>query len=299
MTIETPDPKLQPTRKIGGADNMAKGISLMVVAMLMVPMVDAIAKLLSSTYSPLFICWMRYAAATLFAVPWSMARSGVRDFLPRENFKTHIMRTLFMVAAMICYFLAIANIPLADAVSAYFVGPIVAALLAVPLLGERLTSAKLISLALGFGGAIVITRPGGAMDPNILLALAAGILFAGYMITTRQASLASGPTKTLTFQCLFGTLILLPLAIWTWPAEFDARSWMFLGMGAVSVIGHWLSIIAFRHADASTLAPFVYVELLGSVVMGFLLFGDWPNLFIWIGASMIVAGGVLLARRQP
>lgn len=280
---------------------MARGIGLMVVAMLMVPVVDSLAKLLSSAYSPLFICWMRYAAATLFAVPWSLARSGPRNFLPRENFNTHILRTLFMVAAMICYFLAIAKIPLADAISAYFVGPIVAALIAVPLLGERLTRRKIISLALGFGGAMVIARPGGAIDPSILLALAAGILFAGYMITTRQASLASDPIKTLTFQCLFGTLILLPLAIWTWPAEFDGRAWMFLVMGAVSVVGHWLSIIAFRHADASTLAPFVYVELLGSVVMGFLLFGDWPSVFIWAGALMIVAGGLLLVvgKRKP
>jgi drug/metabolite transporter (DMT)-like permease len=277
-------------------DTALRGIGLMVLAMLCVPMVDGVAKLLSSTYSPLFICWARYACATLLAVPLSVARSG-RDFLPGENYPAHLLRTLFMVAAMICYFLAIASIPLADAISAYFVGPIIAMLAAVLLLGEKFTTHKLASLGLGFAGAMIIVQPGGAVEPGILLALASGILFAGYMIATRTAALTSDPVKTLAFQNIFGTAILMPLAIWTWPGSFTESLWLFGVMGLFSVTGHLLSILAFRFADASTLAPIVYVELIGSVAMGYFLFADWPGLSVWIGAAAIVAGGALLLRR--
>lgn len=275
----------------------AKGIVLMVLAMLCVPVVDGVAKLLSSSYSPLFICWARYASATLLAVPLSAARSG-RDFLPRENLAAHVLRTVFMVVAMICYFLAISTIPLADAISAYFVGPIVAMVLAVLLLGERLTTRKLVSLALGFIGALVIVEPGGSIESGTLLALASGVLFACYMIATRQTALSSDPVKTLAFQCLFGTVMLLPLAVWTWPQQFVDVLWLFAVMGLFSVTGHLLSIVAFRLADASTLAPVVYVELIGSVALGYLLFADWPGLNVWIGAAAIVAGGLLLVGKR-
>lgn len=273
------------------------GIVLMAVSMLVVPVVDGTAKYLSAAHSPLFLGWARYASACLFVLPWALAKHA-RAFLPAEGLMAHGLRTIFLAAAMTCYFLAIAIAPLADVTAAYFVGPIVAMALAVLLLGERLTPRKLISLILGFGGALVIVNRTAALNPGIVLGVVSGVLFALYMIATRQASRGSDPVKTLAFQCLFGAILLAPQAIWTWSTPSTDELWLFLAMGGVSAACHFMSITAFRHAEASILAPLVYLELVGAVIVGYLLFGDVPGATVWFGAAAIVGGGALLAQRR-
>ncbi len=273
------------------------GVALMAAAMLVVPTVDGIAKTLSAAHSPLLISWARYAFSCIFVLPWALARRG-RYFLPREELPAHALRTFFAAASMCCFFAAIAFSPLADVTSAYFVGPIAAALLSVLLLGEALTPRKLAALALGFTGAIVIVDPAGGLDAGLLLGVAAGVLFALYMIATRKASRASDPVSTLAFQCLFGSAIMAPLAIWNWSAPAPDELGLLLLMGAISAACHFMTISAFRHAEASLLAPLSYLELLGAVAVGYLVFGDLPGLRVGAGAVLIVAGGLILVRRR-
>lgn len=272
------------------------GIALMAIAMLTIPLVDGTAKYLSAAHSPLFIAWARYAVASAVVLPVAAARFKTRVF-PAERRGSHILRTVFLVSAMTLYFLAIAVTPLATAVSAYFVGPIIAVALAAVALKERITPTKIASLVLGFAGAIVILRPGAEIEPGILLALGAGLFFALYLITTRQASQASDPVKTLAFQCFVGTVLLTPQAVLTWSTPGWDTLVFFAALGAISAISHFLSIAAFRFADASTLSPLVYLELLGSAAVGYLVFGDTPSGSTIIGASLIIAAGLLLLRR--
>ena len=272
------------------------GILLMALAMLLIPLVDGLAKHLSASHSPLFISWARYAAACLFVLPTAVALHG-RRALPRSGLGPHVLRTAFLMAAMTLYFLAIARIPLATAISAYFIGPIVASLLAVLILGERLTLRKGLALLLGFSGALLILRPGQAVSPGILLAMGSGVFFALYLIATRLASRNSDPVKTLAFQCLLGAALLTPQALWSWALPPPEELPLFLAMGLLSAASHVLSIAAFRHAEASTLAPLVYLELVATAAVGFFFFGEVPGLFVWCGAAVIVAGGLLLIHR--
>jgi drug/metabolite transporter (DMT)-like permease len=276
------------------------GVGLMAAAMLTIPMVDGIAKYLSAAHSPLYLSWARYMVASLAVLPLALARHG-RSFLPREQLGAHLLRTAFLVASMTCFFLAIARIPLATALSATFVSPIIAMVLAVLLLGERLTPRRIGSLVIGFAGALVILRPTASTDPGLLLALAAGTLFACYLIATRRASPRSDPVKTLTFQCLLGSALLTPQAIAAWSVPSAGELWLFLAMGLLSATSHMLSITAFRYAPASILAPLVYLELLGAVAIGLLVFREMPDTFMWAGASAIVLAGLLLLQptRQP
>lgn len=116
-------------------------------------------KYLSASYSPLFLSWARYAVASLLVLPLAAWHYGPR-VLPAERHVAHVLRTVFLVSAMTLYFLSVARIPLATATTAYMVGPIVAVALSVPLLKERLTFAKAVSLALGVAGSLAILRPG-------------------------------------------------------------------------------------------------------------------------------------------
>ncbi len=273
------------------------GIILMAVAMLSIPLVDGFAKHLSTSYSPLFISWARYAAACCIVLPFAALKHGV-NMLPAERRGAHALRTVFLVISMTLYFLAIARIPLATAVSAFFVGPIVAVVLSVFVLKEKLTARKLLSLGLGFGGALVILQPGGAaIDPGLLYAFGSGLAFALYMIATRQASQGSDPIKTLAFQCVVGTLLLTPQAVWTWSTPLPSDLIFFAGLGLASASSHILSITAFRFADASTLAPLVYLELIGTSLIGYLVFQEVPGPATLTGAALIVAGGLVLIRR--
>lgn len=275
----------------------ARGIALMSIAMLGIPVVDGIAKYLSSSYSPLFLGWARYAVACLFVLPLAYRYHGRRMFPDEQRF-AHLVRTAFLVAAMTLYFLALARIPIALAVSAYFVGPIVAVALSVMFLKEVLTIRKMLSLALGFVGSLVVLRPTGDVETGIVMAFGAGLFFALYLIATRQASQRSDPIKTLAFQCVVGTVLLSPQAAFTFSLPQIEFLWLFLGLGLFSAIGHILTILAFRLADASTLAPLVYLELVGSAIIGFLVFSEVPTVMTVTGATLIVVSGLILVSRR-
>lgn len=273
------------------------GIAFMALAMLLIPLVDGTAKYLSETYSPFFISWARYAVASCLVLPLAIWLYGWRMF-PREHLGAHFMRTLFLVAAMTSYFLAISEIPLALALSAYFVGPIIAVILSVLLFRERLTLRKTASLALGMAGALIILQPAGGMERGILLAFAAGFLFALYLIATRRASQHSDPVRTLVFQCIVGTVLLSPQAVATAALPTSGTLLFFLALGFISSFCHLLTIFAFRWSDASTLAPLVYVELVGTALVGYLAFAELPSPATIAGAALIVAGGLVLVVRR-
>ncbi len=275
------------------AHSNARGIALMAIAMLGVPIVDGIAKYLSASYSPLFIGWARYAVASLFVLPIAYRYHGKRLFPDEQRF-AHLVRAAFLVTAMTLYFLAIARIPIALAVSAYFVGPIIAVVLSVLFLRETLTLRKMLSLGIGFLGSLVVLRPSGDIEEGVILAFGAGLFFGLYLIATRQASQHSDPIKTLAFQCVAGTVLLSPQAAFTFQVPQTEVLWLFVGLGLFSAIAHILTILAFRLADASTLAPLVYLELVGSAIIGFLIFREVPTLMTLIGAALIIFAGLLL-----
>lgn len=213
---------------------------------------------------------------------------------PDEQQFAHLVRTAFLVTAMTLYFLAIARIPIALAVSAYFVGPIIAVALSVMFLKETLTLRKMLSLALGFFGSLVVLRPSGDIEVGLIMAFGAGLFFALYLIATRQASQQSDPIKTLAFQCVVGTALLSPQAAFTFALPQIDVLWLFVGLGLFSAMGHILTILAFRLSDASTLAPLVYLELVGSALIGFLIFAEIPTIMTVVGASLIILSGLVL-----
>lgn len=279
------------------SSRQATGILLMTAAMVSIPLVDGIAKYLTAAHSPLFVGWARYAVAGLIVLPIAFLRNGWHIF-PTERRASHLLRTFFLVLSMTLYFLALARIPLATAISAFFIGPIVAVVLSIFVLKERMTWPKVASLTLGFIGAIIILRPGAALNPGILLAFGAGLCFGLYLIATRWASQSSDPIKTLAFQCVIGTLLLTPQAIATWTTPQWSEFGFFLCLGLFSAFSHMMSIAAFRFAEASLLAPLVYLELIGAALIGYYAFGEIPDAYTIIGAGFIIAAGLILLKRS-
>jgi len=269
----------------------------MVGAMLVIPVVDGIAKYLTADYSAVFIGWARYAFAALLVLPLAVMRYGRRIF-PPERRAAHFLRTVFIILAMTLYFMAIATIPLATAATTALIGPIAAVVLSVFFLREQLTPRKLISLALGVAGSLVILGWNGSVEPGVLYALGSGLSFGCYMVATRHASRDSDPIQTLSFQVFFGALLLTPFALFSWSTPAAGDLVFFAGIAVLSTLSHVMSISAFRFADASTLAPLVYVELVGVAIIGYFAFDEIPTLTTVFGAALIVAAGAILIRRS-
>ena len=281
----------------------ALGVLLMAGAMLIIPTSDAIAKYLSGAHSPAFLSWVRYVAALGFILPvallWRGQQSPALPASPRRYWLSQILRTAFLVTAMTLYFVAIARIPLADALGAYFIAPIVATLLAAIALRERLDRRKLLAVALGFVGAILVVRPGSETSTDTLIALASGVCMACYLVMTRATAQGRSPVATLTIQLVLGIAMLMPFALLQWTTPTPEGLLLILLMGLVSTLSNLMTISAFRLAQVQTLSPFVYLELIGATALGFALFGDLPSPATWAGIAVIVIAGLIVATARP
>ncbi len=278
-----------------------KGIILMALGCLSIPAVDSIAKLLSEDYSPIFVSFMRYLTAAAIVTPFAAAVSGKKIIPARHRLLPHIMRTIFIIGAMTSYYIAISKIELATAVSCFFIGPIIATILSAFILKEPMSWIKILSLLLGFAGALIVAQPSGGIEPGILYALLTGLLFGFYLVATRMASGETPPLQSLTFQNLFGAALLLIPGLLFWETPRPEHLYLIALMGLGSCLSHALSISAFRFADASTLAPIVYAELVGAVCFGYYFFGEVPSPSVWAGTALIVFAGfiVIFATRKP
>lgn len=269
------------------------GIALMIAASLVVPLVDGIAKLLGARHSPYFVAWARYATAALIVLPltllWYRSAYNVRG-----DFASNAFRTVLTVGAMTCFFFAIMEVPLATAFGGYFLGPVIATLLAAPLLGEKITLSRLGAGVLGLVGAYLIVRPGVDLQFGSLLAVLSGALFAGYLIATRISATTTPPVDALRFQCVFGALLLTPFAILHWSLPTQDEMLLIALMGGISAMCHLMVIAAFRFSEASVLSPLAYLELVTATLFGQLVFSELPDAPAFIGVTIIVLSGLVI-----
>lgn len=291
MTDKPPDAPALPV------DRVLLGAGLMALAMVIIPMRDGIAKHMTDALPVFTIAWGTYVSAAFFAMPIAAALHGPRALIP-AGLGSQTARTLLLVASMTIFFMSLRSVPLANAISAYFVAPFVAAGLAPFVLGERLSRVTMLSVIGGFAGVLIVLRPSGVFDANILWAVLAGVLFALYMLATRLAARQAPPMAALAYQAGLGALVLTPFALGAGTGGSLAFLGAFAAIGALQCLSHGLSIAAFRFAPAAALAPLVYLEIVAAVIVGLIAFGDWPGLHTWIGIAVILAAGSLVALRR-
>ncbi len=274
------------------------GIGLMLAAMTIVPMMDSVAKYLSAEFATLQIVWARYFFHFLFLVPLVTWRYGRRAFISRRPLM-QLLRGSLLAASTWLFFAAIARMPLADAIATIFIYPFIVTALSPVVLGEPVGIRRWLAVTVGFIGALIVIRPTGAvMNEGVLLALAAGSVFAGYTLFTRKLAGIDPPLITLAFTGLVGAVgasFLVPL-VWITPAPSHWPMLAFLGLCAAS--GHYMVILAYERVRAATLAPFGYFEIVAATLLGFVVFGDFPDRFTWLGIAIIVMSGIYISNRE-
>ena len=161
------------------------------------------------------------------------------------------------------------------------------------LLGERVSWARTVMLALGFAGVLLVVRPGGEMGTGMIFAVLAGTLYGSYLAATRWLTAFYPPPFLLGSQLLIGAVLLLPAGLASIPASTDLRVWVLVIVSSLaSAFGNYLLVVVNRTTPATVSAPLIYFQLIAATVIGFLVFGNWPEPLTLLGLAVIFASGV-------
>lgn len=276
-------------------------LGLVAVATTAIVCGDTAGKLLTGAgVQPLFVAWSRFALAAL-VLGWSLGlrRANLRRLLDWRL----ILRAALIVGGIASILTALRTEPIANVFGAFFIGPIVAYALSALLLGERVSWARTVMLVFGFAGVLLVVRPGGGMGTGMIFAVMAGVFYGAYLAATRWLAPFHPSPFLLASQLVIGAVLLLPVGLGSVPDSADPRIWMLVIVSSLaSAFGNYLLVVVNRTTPATVSAPLIYFQLIAATVIGFLVFGDWPEPLALLGLGVIFAsglGGLALAPAGP
>ncbi|BDA84762.1 permease [Aureimonas sp. SA4125] len=283
---------------------------LMILGALLVPGLDAAAKMLGERHAMPAgeIALLRFVLQSLMVFPFLIGREGWQS-LRIQNVGLNLFRGVALGVASFLFFLALKNMPLADATAIFFVEPMIVTLLSAVLLKETVGWRRLTAVFVGFLGAVIVIRPNFvALGLVATLPLMTAALVALYLVLSRHLSGRTSPLAMHFYAGIGGSVSMLVICLVGTQAGIaelglevprGAAVWgLLLTTGLFATVAHLLFIQAYRLAPASLLAPFGYFEIVSATILGFLLFGDMPDAGKGIGIAIIVASGVYIAWRE-
>jgi drug/metabolite transporter (DMT)-like permease len=279
--------------------NRLVGIGLMSITFLCFAILDCGAKWLVQTLPVLQVVWLRFLFHAMLSAALMAPKVG-SGMLRTRRPKLQFLRAMFMPVMTGLNFWALQYLQLAETGAIQFSVPIIIALIAAPLLGERMGRARWAAIAVGFVGVLIIVRPGTqGFHPALLLCIINAILYALFNLMTRQLAAHDSPETTQFFSSVGATLVLTPFALSAWQVPPGALQWAVLVLIGISGgLGHYLLAVAHRYAPASVLAPFLYQQIVWMALLGYLVFGDVPDAAVAVGAAIVIASGSYLLWRE-
>lgn len=285
---------------ISPADRL-KAIGLMCVAVALFSALDTSAKyLVTHAHLPAVqVVWARFLGQFTLMLTL-LSAMPLSALLATRKLKLELVRSFLMVSTTACNFIALRHLRLDQTVSVTFLAPLIVALLAGPLLGEWVGWRRLVAIFVGFLGVLIVVHPGvGALHPAFAISFMGMLVYAFFMILTRFLAAHDSPIVMLFYSILLGTFALAPFAIWQWAWPQTWSEWALLScLGVFGGAGHYLFIHAYRLAPASSVAPFLYVQILTMVAFGFAVFGDVPDVYTLMGSAVIIGSGIYLLHRE-
>ncbi len=282
------------------------GMVAMIVAMGLLPVGDAISKLLTEVAAPFDVSVWRITAQAICFVP--VALWYRRQLSGRVLSVPAALSALCISTVMVCLISAFRSMPIATAIAIFFVEPLLLTLLSWPLLGERPGPRRFVAVGLGLIGALIVIRPNfAAFGPVALFPLMAALAYALNMVVLRRAT-RTRPALAVqigaTFIAAAGMLAVSGLGRLMGREGSDlvrAEPWVWLAVvsaGALAALTFLLIAHAFSKAEASHLAPLQYLEIVGATLVGLIVFGEFPDALTWLGTAIILASGIYVFRRE-
>lgn len=274
-----------------------RGVALMLAAVLCFALLDATSKHLSQTFNVPLLVWARYTVHCALMIAVLGPSHGTR-LVATSRPLAQIARALLLVAVTGFAMAAFRIMPLAETTALIFVTPLIVALLAGPFLNERVGGVRWLAALIGFGGMLLIARPGGTLAAEgILYTGIAAVCYAVYQIQTRKMAATERPMTMVFYTALVGTVAMSLALPWIWqgPAPNTTETIMIASLAVYGGTGHFLLTHAFRHAPASTLAPFLYAQLIWASLLGWMFYDQWPDVVAIAGMVVIVGSGIAVA----
>jgi drug/metabolite transporter (DMT)-like permease len=282
----------------GPSDDLQKAIVFVILAVLVLPIVNACAKLLDG-YPIVQITWARYAGHFLFMMLVFAPRYG-RDLLRTTRPKMQLTRSSLHCISAFLNFYALGFVALPTATAIAFTAPLMVTALAPLVLSERIGFARWLAVGAGFIGTLVVVRPGTdgqgwAMTLLLLSAANSAVI----QLMSRKLAQHDGAAVSNTYMVLVGFVLMsLPLP-WVWQDPADMPdTLLFVAIGITGGLGHYFLVRAFELAPAGFVSPFTYGQILGATLLSYLVFGQLPDTWTWLGVAIIVASGLFIFYRE-
>lgn len=282
----------------GRALDNSRGLILMFLGFFVFAAVDTIAKFLTTELPTLQVVWTRQLG--LLAVALYLLATRGAAVLRCHRPALQVLRGGLAAASAATFIFAMSFVPLADAVAVSFVAPFVVTVLGALILREPVGAHRWIAVTVGFLATLLVIRPGmGVVHPAMLLVVLAACFFAGRQVVSRVLAAHDETATTIAYTALVGSLLLtLPLPfVWRTPEALHTVVLM-LAIAPLAGLGEYLMIKALEHAQAVVVAPMHYTLIVWSTMYGFLVFGQFPDRWTWLGTGLIIASGLYTIHRE-
>ena len=280
-------------------DNKRRGILMMLTAVIFFSVMDAVMKALSAHYPAIQVTALR-ALTTMplivIYVHWRKAWSSLFNV----RWPLHLFRVVIGIAMLTSFAFALKTLPLTEAYALFFISPFLIAALSIPFLGEKVSRTSWIAIVVGLLGVLVVLKPSGAgiISWAGFAVLASATCYAFSAITVRMLS-RTDSSESMVFWLMLGVSFgatLLALSVWKPLLVKDY--WLLLALGITGFIGQLTITEAFKSAPAATIVPFEYSALVWGLGLDLLIWQTIPELRVFVGAGIIVASGIYLAKHE-
>ncbi len=286
----TPVVSLPPKRPL-------RGIVLMVISAALFMSSNAMVRHITGSVHPFEVAFFRSILGAFALLPWCLA---VRIPMPSKPvMKMYLFRAVVNSVTIMLSFTALSMAPLAEVTAINFSAPLFATVAAVFLLKERIKWFQPWGMAFGFIGILLILRPGaGVINPGVLIMLVDSVIIGFVLILIKKLSQvqSSLAVTTISVSLQSPIVLLAALPFWHWPT---AKEWPWLvGMSLTGILGQLINTQAIRDSDLSTIMPFDFSKLLWASLIGYVVFGEFPDAWTWIGGSIIFASSTWVVLQE-
>jgi drug/metabolite transporter (DMT)-like permease len=281
-------------------DRSLAGIALILLAVTFFTGIDTCAKWLANAGMPqAVIVFVRFMVHFSFILVMIGPFHGA-DLFRSNNIRLEILRAITLLIATTANFIALRFLPLTVSSAIVFAMPLILTAISGPLLGEHVGWRRRIAVVVGFIGVLIIIRPlGGTVHWAALVLLLTPLASAFYYIASRKLAGVDSPYTQQVYAALVPALCTLPLAAFDWSWPTDGSTWFaFLAIGIFGGAGHLMLSMAHRLAPASTLAPFMYPQIILMSISSWLFFDQPPDLPVFIGSVLVVGSGIYIWVRE-
>ena len=279
--------------------NPLRAVLSMLLAVALFSLMDAGLKLLSPHYSPLQIAALRGLSSLPWVLTWAATTVGLRSLL-RARWSLHLLRGVIGVGMMVGFVIGLRTLPLSTAYSISFVAPLLITAMSVPILHEQVGPRRWFAVVVGLIGVLVVLRPStdGLVSLGGLAVLLAAFAYAASAITVRVLARTDSNQSMVVWLMVMVGVGAATLAAPHWQT-IRSHDWpVILGIGIVGALAQIAITDAFRHGQASLIAPLEYTALAWGVGLDLLIWHVLPDAITWLGAAIIVASGLYLLRRE-